>query len=364
MFGKHRILWSLAAAMALSVAPQLHASITYICDSSITSNVNIPAGTCSYLQTTIAGMYSGTFTNANATIYVQLGPNAGGESQFGVSGISYSNYVTEFKAESTDAAALATLPASEPDGLSGNVFLTAAEDQALGNNVFAVGTDLGVLQDGMTPCQLGTANCYNGVVTVGGQLYFRTGGDFSGLYDFYSIVEHETDEVLGTASCLTFSTSGSPPVPTSTVDGCTDSNGDGLSPTDLYRYSSPGTLAWINAASDHNNLGAYFSVNGGNTAIAIYHNAPDGGDFGDWVFNGNCATEDVQVYASDTGCSPDITTDAGTPEIQLLNAVGFNLGSGVPEPATIALMGSGLAALAIAGHRRRKHANAGKCFGA
>jgi hypothetical protein len=343
----------LAAGIALSLAPGLRASITYVCDPSIASNPDVPAGTCNYLNTTIAGLYSSTFSNANATIYIQLG-SPGGESSFLRNGISYATYTSDFEAESTDAAALATLPTSEPDGLSGDVFLTAAQAEALGIDVFLGGSnDFGVEADGMTPCQLGTSGCYNGVISIGGDLYFRTGGPITDSeYDFFTIAEHETDEVLGTASCLTFS--GTPPPNTTTIDGCTDTNGDGLSPADLYRYSSPGTLAWINAASDNLNLGAYFSVNGGNTVIATYHNSPDGGDFGDWIVQPMCVADLVQDYALTPGCSPDITTEPGTPEIQLLNAAGFNLAAGTPEPATLGLMGAGLAVFGILGCLRRR----------
>jgi hypothetical protein len=353
---KRSKLRGLAIGMFLCVVPRLHASITYTCDSSITSNAGqAPGGTCNFLNSSTAGLYNSTFTNANASIYIKLGPVAGGESQFLLGATSYSNYKTQFLGESTDTAARATLPASEPD-VSGDVFVTAAEGQALGYDVFTV--NFGLMADGTTQCQLGTAGCYNGVITIGGQLYFRSGIDSSSQYDFFSIAQHETDEVLGTASCLTFSVSGSPPAASApTKDGCTDTNGSGLAPTDLYRYSSTGTHAWINASSDHANLGAYFSVNGGATSIATYNNGPNGGDYGDFTFQSSCASDLVQDYAALSDCSPDITTDAGTPEIQLLNAVGFNLGSGaLPEPASIGLMAAGLAALGVAGYRRRKRA--------
>lgn len=344
------------AGIALTLAPA-HASITYTCDSSITSNVNVPAGSCGILQTTIANLYNSTFSNANASIYVQLGPNSGGESQFLLGGLDYSTYKTDFTGESTDAAAVANIPGSEPD-VTGDVFVTAAEADALGFNIEGGANSFGVLADGVTHCQLGTANCYNGVITIGGPLYFRSGGPIGGgQYDFYSIAQHETDEILGTASCLTFTGPSTPSAPT--VDGCADINGSGISPTDLYRYSSPGVLAWIAAASDKGNLGAYFSVDGGNTTIATYHNGPDGGDYGDFTFQGTCGTDLVQDYAAISGCSPDITTDAGTPEIQLLNAVGFNLGqaqANTPEPGTIGLLGMGLTGLGVASYRRRKRA--------
>ena len=54
-------------------------------------------------------------------------------------------------------------------------FLQAAQAEALGIDVFLGGSnDFGVEADGMTPCQLGTSGCYNGVISIGGDLYFRT----------------------------------------------------------------------------------------------------------------------------------------------------------------------------------------------
>src|SRR5581483_2872234 len=69
-------------------------------------------------------------------------------------------------------------------------------------------------------------NCYDGVIVVSSsaRLYYRNGAIPPNAYDFYSVVEHETDEILGTASC---------------AFGC----GGDFDPVDLFRYHSNGTRA-------------------------------------------------------------------------------------------------------------------------
>jgi hypothetical protein len=50
------------------------ASISFTCDASIGLNFD-PGGSstsvCNYLNTTVSGLYSSTFTNANASVYIQ-----------------------------------------------------------------------------------------------------------------------------------------------------------------------------------------------------------------------------------------------------------------------------------------------------
>ncbi len=308
---------------------------------------------CNTLNSTISGLYNSTFSNVNANVYVEFGNAGFADSSFQIGGVSFSSYTTQFQAESTDTAALASLPTTEPDGLTGDVFLTAAEAEALGYDIS--GVEYGVEADGVTPCLLSSPGCYNGVVDVGtsieGGLYFRTGGPIGpSQVDYYMLVEHETDEILGTASCLA--------TMSGTVgDVCTDTNGNGLAPTDLYRYASPGTFAWASQANS--DLNAYFSLDGGNTVIEYYNDTNNGGDLGDWSLQNNnfCPSTLVQDYDASPGCTADITSDTGTPEVQLLNAVGFNLAT--PEPATFALLGSGFAMLGGIAYRRRRKGRAG-----
>jgi hypothetical protein len=151
-------------------------------------------------------------------------------------------------------------------------------------------------------------------------------------YDYFSIVQHETDELLGTASCTDIESG-----PTA-VNNCP---GIGPSAVDLFRYSAPGTRVFNSLTN------AYFSPNGGTTDTDgnNYNTTAANDDYAD--FSTNCKF--VQDATGCLGKSFNITSDyaSGTgPEIQILNAVGYDLTStAAPEPGTIVLFGSCLAAL-------------------
>src|SRR6202044_4271731 len=57
-------------------------------------------------------------------------------------------------------------------------------------------------------CTIGTTGCYNVLITVTNDpetpLYYDNlgGSEPSDAYDFYAVVEHETDEALGTSSSI------------------------------------------------------------------------------------------------------------------------------------------------------------------
>jgi hypothetical protein len=115
----------------------------------------------------------------------------------------------------------------------------------------------------------------------------------------------------------------------------------------LFRYACLSTTrSFVDTGS------ACFSVNGGTTDLKPYNNTTNGDDFGDW------STGCVNVQDA-TGCpgpvagfQHDIAPNA---EIELLNAVGFNLNSqGVPEPGTMGLLGASLLALALGRKRLRQ----------
>lgn len=337
-----------------SIVPAFSTGITYTCDSTIGDPGYVSPTVCAYLNSTIAGLYNSTFSNATADIYIQYGAITGlAESTKAFNFVSYSTYLSDLAAtgngDAIDVDALAALNSLDT-GIYGssNVDITSALGTALG-----ISGMHGVNIFGDTCLSLG-AGCYDGVITVttqanltsqapGQTLWYRTGNQPSNSYDFYSAVEHETDEILGTASCID-----------TTGKSLTDDCGTGVpSAVDLFRYSSSGHLVTTSALST--TPGAYFSYNGG--ALnggdgAVYNTLDNGEDYADFIQN----CQFVQDAAGCLGQSFDITTDspAGTdgPEINILNAVGYNVI--VPEPGTMATLGFGFTALGALAWRRRK----------
>jgi hypothetical protein len=188
----------------------------------------------------------------------------------------------------------------------------------------------------------------------------EVGSQTSSEYDFYSVVEHESDEVLGTASCIDTQSGGV------LTDPCNTPTGDTGAPSavDLFRYNSAGNLALNYAAcigTASCSAGAYFSYNGGSTNGApggsVYNTVANSNDYADFVSR---ACPGGPYYVQDgTGCPgshPMINTDGGA-EINILNAVGFELNESTPEPGAMALVGGGFAILfGVKEYRRRKRA--------
>ena len=206
------------------------ASITYTCDPNIDAT---EAGTCSALNgSTVSGIYSSIFSDVTANIYIQYGPTGVGQSSFDVTPVSYSQYYAALPAYS--AACCSSTDPLAYGNTSGNIDVTAALASALGLTENGAST-AGVEADGVTACTLGTTGCYNGVITINNQggFYFplSPSDPAQAGVDFFYVVEHETDEILVTSSCLV-TDNGMP------GDQCASTD---AAPADLFRFASAGT---------------------------------------------------------------------------------------------------------------------------
>lgn len=263
-------------------------------------------GVCNTLNSTTAGLYSSTFTNAGASIYVELGNTALGESFWRYSTATYTEYrnaLASAATDSNDSTALAdSVPASNPFPGSA-VGIQGPLQRALG---LPPAAGLGVESNGSTPCNIGAEGCYDGVITISNRepLYYRIGAIAPNQYDFFTVIEHETDEILGTSSCAV---------------GC---GRNLIFPADLFRYHSDGTrslAAGGNASCAASASGnACFSLDGVHM-LQQYNNVNNGDDFGDWVTS--CVAplvQDAEICAGVAGVDPSPAA-----EILVLDAVAY-----------------------------------------
>lgn len=373
-----KLKFAFLLTVTLGVSLPAFGGITYTCDPTINSDAY--ANLCATLNGTagtaftggLAGFYNSTFTNANATIYISFNTAAGlGESTVGyLNTVTYSAYQSALQSLSTDPAK-AFVPATEPTLFGGGeVELTSALANALGLTATngnppgdVLGTEYNAADassgfagsactnpgNGAVVVASSTA-CYNGIITLNtpagldssigqGYTYRGLGGSTTGTtanYDIFSVIEHETDEILGTASCYNTDNL------TSVVDGC---GGSTIGAIDNFRYSGSGTRTLTTSGGT-----AYFSANGGVTDLDsnLFDTGLNGEDWAD--FSNSCKfVQDGQGCPD--GAAFDITTDGpgGTPgpEVAMLNAVGFNLQNPTPEPGTLGLLGISLIALAL-----------------
>lgn len=318
--------------------------ISYTCDASIATSV------CTTLNTTIAGQYSSLFSDANASIYITFGDTVLGSSAQYTNYMSYNTYLSVLTANSSgdavDLAALASLPATEPGIYDGGlVEVSSALENALG-----LGAGAGTTPSIGFCSSPGSSGCYDGVITLatptivagyGRGYYYGSGLQPANDFNLYSIVEHETDEILGTSSCIGTTTG-------SLVDNC---GGSDPSAVDLFRYQAPGTRVLESTTP-----GAYFSYNSGLTNganSATYNTLANGNDYAD--FTQNC--QQVQDADGCLGSTQYITTDGGA-EVNILDAVGYNQNeqgpSPTPEPSTLSLFATGLGGIAVLLRRRQR----------
>lgn len=223
------------------------------------------------------------------------------------------------------ATAVKYLPSTAPSGVSSYV-IASSEAKALGlvsGSQSALDGSIGFA---------GSASAYA----------FTPGSVTTGKYDFSAVAAHELDEVLGRISGV-------------------DSKGSYRTPFDLFRYSAPGALSYSY------NAPAYFSIDGGKTALGQFNYSSGGGDRGDWATTGT--TSDVQ----DAFISPGQRKNLLAVDFTALDALGWggnNLGNtatatpgkiafnlirdpeAVPEPTSWLTMVAGFALLGLCLRRR------------
>jgi len=348
----------LFAAFGFAAALGHAGTIQFLCDGSV------DAATCSYLNNNVASDYNKTFVNANASVYIRFGDTSLASSTTVRNFLSFTDFQSRLQnnyntyGDAVQGQALTALSNVDSDSYYGSndVKVTSAEGRALG----IADADLGgVVAAANSVCTMGTAGCYDGVITMSDAANFyydQNGGTIGGTqYDFYAAVEHEVDEILGTSSCIkTTDGSGKLTDPCDRSDANTPSGVTGLpSAIDLYRYTSVGNLAFNNSVIGLTGAtgNAYFSYNGGATNGAsgfLYNTNANGDDYADFI--ANCTGTSFSIQDAE-GCKGkeqglSILNDGGG-EVNVLRAAGYDL---APEPGTLVICGLGIGLLLL---RRR-----------
>ncbi len=307
-------------ALGMLLGRQARAEITYTCGNSTNASVSMQS-ICMNINTRMNAVY-GVFTNVNAHIFIQFGfAGAGfvGSSVFEYFILPYTSWHAALMAGATsdnDAASLGpqgSIPATEPAFFTGQginqISLTNANARALGRT-----PTLGVDSTTELSCSLGTPNCYDGLITISNtDIFWYRSGTQGSAYDFFTVVEHETDEVLGTGSCLD---PGSGVNTGKVVNDCISS---AAAPVDFFRFSSANARTFSVGCTNLTNCGnAYFSIDNGTTMLNGFNNLPYGLDFSDW--STHC--QHVQDANLCPGASFDITSNGG-PEVEVLDVLGY-----------------------------------------
>jgi len=294
-------------------------------------NPTYDPGLSASAQTVIANalvFYQSTFVDPISVNLKFYNMNTGlGSSLSFVATVSYAAYRAALGADATsanDATALVNTPGGATNPVTGSGFINVktANARAVGFSVSP-----GTLSAPGTPC-----DGYTGDSCIGLNLSDTNDATFgaTGRHSLITVVQHEIDEALGLGSSLR--------------KGTTQTN---PAAEDLFRFASAGVRSFANNACG-SEPAAFFSIDGGTTNLNQFNNCDNGGDYGDWVTHTPTQVQDA--FTNNSG-SPFLT--ALSTETVALDVVGYDLAatSPVPEPASMALFGAGLAGL---GFLRRK----------
>jgi hypothetical protein len=295
---------TLLVGAALPASANLVINATF--DSSITSN-----GNSALMQAAINQSKSAFESKLldNITVNIRFVDQASGLGASSASTVNVTyqdlrNHMISDQTSADDLAAIAGLPNQVNDPvLNGNlgIDITTAQARALGFNA---------------PSTIDCTIWLNSSICG-----FNHGGNNAGKYDYMTVASHEIGEALGIGGW-----------------GSNIGFSGGCAMLDLFRYDQNGNRTHTTASGQ-----AYFSLDGV-THIDQFNQAPNGGDYADWIVH---ATPQTQDWAGTAGPGADL----GITEIRALDVSGYNLAT-VPEPTSLVAMGLGLVGLTRI--RRRK----------